>query len=288
MSIRKILCPTDFARNTKAALELASSIARDTNAELMLLHVEEPIHTEQEFSIEERTGLEQALRKLVPQDSRVSSSYHIVVGQPALRIVHFAAENDVDLIVIGTHGYQGMASVVLGSVAREVMRDASCPVLAIKPVEVNIKPSSPEMLSGQELSEMLDRLVKVCTDSARDCRQAAADASQQGLQVLLEERAKQREGFAEELQIHAVSHGTVPKRIGKISRMIHRNWTHLKSLMGHDRAIIRSCIQEEERTEGAYENALRLGIPDELRAVLQRHVREVRLTSRSLEGLEAF
>lgn len=294
MRIRRILCPTDFARTAKTALELASSIARDTGAELMLLHAEEPIHTEQEFSAEELTGLEQVLRKLAPRDRLASCSYHVVVGHPALEIVRFAAENDIDLIVVGTHGYQGMASVALGSVAREVVRDAPCVVLAIKPMEVHVEPSRSETdnarpaLSEQELSGVLARLVTVCTDSARACRGAAADAKHEGLNMLLDERANQREGFAEELQIHAVSHGRVPKRVGSVSGVIQRNWMHFKALMGSHHAIIRSCIQEEERTEEAYENVLRLGIPNDVRTVLQRHIREVRLTARSLEGLEAL
>ncbi len=294
MRIRRILCPTDFARTAKTALELASSIARDTGAELMLLHVGEPIRAEQDLSAEERTGLEQVLRRLAPQDRQTSCSYHIAAGQPALEIVHFAAEKDVDLIVVGTHGYQGIARVILGSVAEEVVRDARCPVLAIKPMEVDVEPSVAKTskpgptLSERELSDALAGLVTACTDSARECRRAAADVKDQGLKILLEERAEQREGFAEELQIHAVSHGKVPKRVGSIAGLIHRDWMHLKALIGNHHAVIRSCIQDEERTEEAYEDVLRLGIPDDVRTVLQRHLSEVRLTARSLEGLEVL
>jgi nucleotide-binding universal stress UspA family protein len=64
------------------------------------------------------------------------------VGEPAKEILAAAHEWKADLIVIGTHGYGHFEQFVLGSVANAVMRGARCPVMAVRPDGLNIKPSS--------------------------------------------------------------------------------------------------------------------------------------------------
>ena len=54
------------------------------------------------------------------------------VGDPAREIVEFAAENDIDLIVVGNHGRKGMSRVLLGSVAENVVRRAPVPVTVVR------------------------------------------------------------------------------------------------------------------------------------------------------------
>lgn len=54
-------------------------------------------------------------------------------GTPAKTIVNYAEANDVDLIVIATHGYTGMKKMMFGSVALRVLHDSSVPVLLIRP-----------------------------------------------------------------------------------------------------------------------------------------------------------
>jgi len=56
----------------------------------------------------------------------------ILEGKPAAEIVRFAAENQIDLIVIGTKGKRGFERLLLGSVAEQVVRMASCKVLIVK------------------------------------------------------------------------------------------------------------------------------------------------------------
>ena len=53
-------------------------------------------------------------------------------GAPFLEIIRYAKENDVDLIVLGTHGRSGLAHVLLGSVAERVVRKSPCPVLTVR------------------------------------------------------------------------------------------------------------------------------------------------------------
>ena len=59
-------------------------------------------------------------------------SHHITVGHAAESIVRFARERNIDKIVMGTHGRSGLLEVVMGSVARDVLRDATVPVLLVK------------------------------------------------------------------------------------------------------------------------------------------------------------
>jgi hypothetical protein len=54
------------------------------------------------------------------------------IGPPASEIVRFANARDVDLIVMGTHGRNGLAHALMGSVAEQVVRTASCPVLLMR------------------------------------------------------------------------------------------------------------------------------------------------------------
>jgi nucleotide-binding universal stress UspA family protein len=56
----------------------------------------------------------------------------ITAGAPAQAIVDYAAKNDIDLIVVGTHGRGVVAHLLVGSVAERVVRTARCPVLTVR------------------------------------------------------------------------------------------------------------------------------------------------------------
>jgi uncharacterized protein (TIGR02284 family) len=207
--------------------------------------------------------------------------------------VRFAAEQKVDLIVIGTHGYGGIGSVIVGSVAEKVMQGAPCPVLAVKPSAAGSESDRTvdaveRTLTDGELSAELERLVKVCIDCARVFREAAAAVADEGLKLLFEERATQREGFAEELQAHAVAHGRLPERKGSLAGSIQRNWRHLKALVAGSNTgvVLDACLHTEEIAQRAYEQVLRHGIPQDVRRVLDRQRTEVLLIRESLQGLK--
>ena len=53
------------------------------------------------------------------------------LGKPSEEIVQHAAEHEIDLIVMGTHGREGLARALMGSVAETVVRRARCPVLTV-------------------------------------------------------------------------------------------------------------------------------------------------------------
>lgn len=138
MNARKILFPTDFSTAGQAALETATALARDRGAKLLIVHVEEPPMAygggELYYGIEQpdRTELMRMLTEVVPGDDAVGYEHRLLIGSPAGAIVHLADVENVDMIVIPTHGRTGLVRLLMGSVAEEVVRKARCPVLTIK------------------------------------------------------------------------------------------------------------------------------------------------------------
>lgn len=136
--MKKVLFPTDFSSSGDEALHYATSLARDWNAELILLHVEEtPLAYgggELYYGLPEpnRSDLRRMLEALRPDDPDVPYEHRLITGEPAAAIVDFAKKERADLIVMGTHGRSGFTRLLMGSVAEAVMRKAPCPVLTIK------------------------------------------------------------------------------------------------------------------------------------------------------------
>jgi nucleotide-binding universal stress UspA family protein len=137
MSNSKILFPTDFSHAGDAALEMASSIARDRDATLLILHVQEPAIEyggEMYYGMVEPAAedLKRMLQEVVPVGPGVRFEHRLLQGDPATVITQVADEQNVDLIVMGTHGRTGILRLVMGSIAEAVVRRASCPVLTFK------------------------------------------------------------------------------------------------------------------------------------------------------------
>ena len=84
----------------------------------------------------------------------------LTASAPAFAIVDYATDNDIDLIVMGTHGRKGLQHVVLGSVAEKVVRMAPCPVLTIHhPEHEFVQPDALVATSqgGKQAGERRDR-----------------------------------------------------------------------------------------------------------------------------------
>jgi len=138
VQVSKILFPTDFSTTCQAALELATTLARDTKAKLLIVHVEEPPAVYSEGALyygltePDRAALWRMLAEVVPTDPTVPYEHRLIVGAPASSILYLAEKEGADLIVMPTHGRTGMTRLLMGSVAEEVVRKAKCPVLTIK------------------------------------------------------------------------------------------------------------------------------------------------------------
>ena len=141
-----ILHPTDFSERSKCAFDLACSLARDHGARLVVLHVASPpiiafgngvpVHDQ---LVDNRLPLEKRLREIQPSDSGLQIEHRLERGAPAERIIRVAHETGCDLIVMGTHGRTGLGRMLMGSVAEEVLRKATCPVLTVKAMPAKVE-----------------------------------------------------------------------------------------------------------------------------------------------------
>jgi nucleotide-binding universal stress UspA family protein len=128
--IQPILHPTDFSERSGYAFELACSLARDGGARLIVLHVM-PVPLVQEKRLY-REEMEGELSKVGAPDARVRLERRLEEGDPATEILRVAQETACGLIVMGSHGRTGLDRLLMGSVAEQVARRASCPVLTVK------------------------------------------------------------------------------------------------------------------------------------------------------------
>lgn len=142
MNVRTILVPIDFSACSAALVAHAASLARSLGAELRLLHViQPPDGIGGRAVIQTAEGPRPVLDALV-EEAEAALQHFDTAGVPALRgsrvgspvegILEAVDELAVDLVVIGTHGREGLAHLVLGSVAERVVRRSPVPVLTIR------------------------------------------------------------------------------------------------------------------------------------------------------------
>ncbi len=145
--LKKILLPTDFSGCANYALPYAAAIARATAAQIICVHVVEPVVPAvgytglaepmpiADISEQLEDSAERQLPKLAECEecSGLNVEEVIVHGDAAAEIVRVATEQEVDLIVISSHGRTGLGRMIFGSTAESVVRHATCPVLVVKP-----------------------------------------------------------------------------------------------------------------------------------------------------------
>jgi nucleotide-binding universal stress UspA family protein len=142
---RKVLFCTDFSQNSDYAFEFASGIAKRDEGLLYILHV---IPTNPHSAYIENTVGEEILKQVQEQieedlDNNYSERYlkrvengiryEIVTksGREDEKIIEFAKEKNVDIIVLGTHGRTGIEHVFFGSIAEKVLRRSHVPIFVI-------------------------------------------------------------------------------------------------------------------------------------------------------------
>ena len=145
---QRILHPTDFSDPSRAAFDVACSVARDSGAELLVVHVVPPPMSYDDVAEARRDGYRDRLRdelfSVRPADPNLKVAHLLLDGDPATVIVETAAEQGVDLIVLGTHGRSGVGRLLMGSVAEHILRKAPCPVLTVKAPPAPPAPARPD------------------------------------------------------------------------------------------------------------------------------------------------
>lgn len=138
-----ILVGLDLSEESRQVVNRVKSISRDGSNDrprISLIHVQEPLSfayggdipmdlSEVQAQLETRAQnllTDHAVQLGIPESDR-----HIIVGQPCQELHRFARDNQVDLIVVGSHGRHGLA-LVFGSTANGVLHGADCDVLAVR------------------------------------------------------------------------------------------------------------------------------------------------------------
>lgn len=157
LTYRRILVPYDDSEYSKRALDFALAIARTFNSQLHLLNIVEELNPsprmERQYIISPKTGeresFEQYLKELY-QDMKIDAKQmlaaqsrqidsqgietktKVLLGHAPSKIAEYIREEGIDMVVMGTLSRKGISRIAgLGSVARKISEDASCPVILI-------------------------------------------------------------------------------------------------------------------------------------------------------------
>jgi nucleotide-binding universal stress UspA family protein len=139
-----ILAPIDFSDPSHAAMNIAADMASRFGAELLLVHVEPAIQNlPADVSILKERAFDEGLTAdaakrltdlaatLAPKNIKVRTELGSA-NDVGMELVRSAARNNVDMVVIATHGMTGWRKFAFGSVAEIVVKQASCPVLLLR------------------------------------------------------------------------------------------------------------------------------------------------------------
>lgn len=142
---KTILCPIEFSDPSTRALEYALTLAEETGARLILLHVVEMLVGAPQFAevahfnvAEYQQRLEEAARarltSAVPEEARVwcTPEERVVSGNAYQVILDMAEQEMAELIVMGVHGKGALNRRLFGSTTHHVIRHARCPVLTLR------------------------------------------------------------------------------------------------------------------------------------------------------------
>lgn len=140
---KKVLMALDFHGDNQAIVEKGEALAKANDAELHLVHVNEPLTvayaadgmtwSDQVVSLEAsiRKESEKKMKELARKLKVDNDHCYIREGKPSSEIHDVVGEKGIDLIVIGTHGKSGL-QLLLGSTANSVLHGAPCDVLAVR------------------------------------------------------------------------------------------------------------------------------------------------------------
>ena len=142
MRLAKILVPIDFSASSTAAVDYATILALGSGAALIFAHVAvpSPDFAAPPDSAEGRPYAlasqqdpgEATLDQVVPTASGVSFTHRLLEGDPAEELLALATQEQVGLIVMGTHGHTALSKLLLGSVAEAIVHRAPCPGITLK------------------------------------------------------------------------------------------------------------------------------------------------------------
>jgi nucleotide-binding universal stress UspA family protein len=165
--VRNILFATDFSPCSETVFPYVCSVARKYNATLHIVHVISPevISIDPPLVLQARETAERQMQDMATSEQLegVRHSEVIAEGDVTEAINKTVYDAKIDLVMVGTHGRTGIRKLVLGSVAEDVVRNATCPVLTLGPkvaadarreakfnhilIATELKPENPQALN---------------------------------------------------------------------------------------------------------------------------------------------
>lgn len=144
MQINHILVPVDFSSDAVDALDMAIALGKELESRITLLHVIHEVYVgvgemaaalPPSYIEDIEAGVEREIQTYLKKviEAGLQGDYIVVHGVPFQCILDTAKDQNIDLIVMGTHGRTGLKHVLLGSVAEKVIRLAACPVMVTRP-----------------------------------------------------------------------------------------------------------------------------------------------------------
>ncbi len=144
--IKKILCAVDLSEHSRCVAEYATTIAKATGAGVVVVYTAPslsqyvgfhvPPNTIENFVGEIVTGAEKSMESFVAENfPGVDAKGQVLIGYAAEEILNRAEDENVDMIIMGTHGRKGIDRILFGSVAEKVVKNAKQPVLTIRPTK---------------------------------------------------------------------------------------------------------------------------------------------------------
>ena len=144
MQLSKILCAVDLSEHSKQVAQYASMLAKSTGAQLLVIYTAPslsqyvgfhvPPSTIENFVGEIVSGAEKSMETFIEENfAGLPVTSKVLIGYAAEEIINRANEDNVDMIVMGTHGRKGIDRILFGSVAEKVVKNAKQPVLTIRP-----------------------------------------------------------------------------------------------------------------------------------------------------------
>ncbi len=137
----RIVVAVDFSPTSDRALEEAVRLARRLGAELHAVHAyglavaalpEGAVMTGPAKAAELAAEAHERLAEREARYPDVTWVRHVVAGVPAEEVVRIAEELGADYIVVGTHGRTGLSHLLFGSVAEQIVRQATVPVVTVR------------------------------------------------------------------------------------------------------------------------------------------------------------
>ncbi len=147
MKVDRMLFPCDFTENSSKVLPYVLSMAEKYNSQVYILYVDElhkwgghfiPHTSLGKLQEQSLKAAEKAMDRICEEHLQGCPNFQrkIVSGEPATEILKLIESEDIDMVVMGTHGRKGMENAIFGSVAENVVKKSPVPVLVINPYKL--------------------------------------------------------------------------------------------------------------------------------------------------------